>query len=345
MAARVKRDHHGRKVPRATPDGTVADGWLMCDGRSLATLVTSDELLPDVASQICGYRPRLSPFRESWSVLAEFVLRVVLALRPPTVQSARNSLVIVTRIAHWAHEEGLPLEEEEVFHPDRVDLFVSLQHISAAKGVKDYRPRLRAIGRHVTKKAPWPAVSERFSYRALSHPYTDHESELLYNDIACQYPITARAVTVVHHLCLGAGAKSAEVPIVGADDLIKVDGLWCLNLGIGDASRLVVIEQEHVEPILELAGTYPEGPLVHKRGDEVDLGDVLQRFRGGPNTPQPSIRRYRSTWLLGHLARGTRLDVLAAAAGVRELSGLLGLLEHLPTLDPTEARRWMAGGP
>ncbi|MDQ6945334.1 MAG: hypothetical protein M3256_03475 [Actinomycetota bacterium] len=344
MAPRVKRDHHGRKVPRATPDGTVADGWLMCDGTSLATLVTSDTLTPEIEAYIHSYKPRLSPFREAWPMTAAFVVRVVLALRPPTVQSARNSLVVVARIAYWAYETEIPLEEEGVFHPDVVDLFVALPHIPAAKALHDYRPRLRTIGRTVTKRAPWPAMCERISYRPLSHPYTASEEALLLNDIGCQYPTVARAAEAVHHLCLGAGAKSAEVPIVTANDLIKVDGLWCLRLGIGDASRLVVIEQDHVGPILRLAAASPEGPLVHKRGGERDLSDILKRFECGPNTPRPSTRRYRSTWLLRHLGRGTRLDVLAAAAGVRELSGLLSLLEHLRALDPAEARRWMAGG-
>ncbi len=87
-------------MPLAASDGTVNDGWLMRDGSTLESLVTSAVLLPEVEAQILNYRPRLSPYREAWSVLAAFVLGVVLKLRPPTVQSARNSLVVVTRISY-----------------------------------------------------------------------------------------------------------------------------------------------------------------------------------------------------------------------------------------------------
>lgn len=343
-SSRVKRDHHGRKVPTATSDGTVANGWLMCDGTTLGSLVTSAELLPEVEAQIRGYHPRLSPYRESWSLLAAFVLRVVLKIRPPTVQSARNSLVVVTRIAYWAKEvQGLALEEEVVFHPDRVEQFVSSGPLRGDKALKDYRPRLRVIGCQVTTRAPWPAEPEKFSARLLSSPYTVAEQGYLLLDIAQQYPSVERAMKAVHHLCLGAGARSGEVPAVTAADLEEVDGRWCVWLGKKDAPRLVVIERDHVAPILRLAEAYPTGPLVHRHADRVDMDEVLARFKCGPLTPRPRMRRYRSTWMLGHLARGTRLDVLRAAAGVRELTGLLGLLEHLPALDPADARRWMAG--
>ncbi len=52
----------------------------------------------------------------------------------------------------------------------------------------------------------------------------------------------------------------------------------------------------------------------------MDLDEVIGRFKQRTLTPQPSIWCYRSTWLLGHLARGTRLDLLRYAAGVRELT-------------------------
>jgi len=71
---------------------------------------------------------------------------------------------------------------------------------------------------------------------------------------------------------------------------------------------------------------------------------MLQDFRTGNSTPRPVVWRYRSTWLLTHLAMGTRLDVLSDAAGVREQRGLVGLLKYLPPLDPAEATRLLSGG-
>ena len=46
----------------------------------------------------------------------------------------------------------------------------------------------------------------------------------------------------------------------------------------------------------------------------------------------------RSTWLVTHLAAGTRLPELAAAAGLDGVGVLSELLAYVPALDASQAR-------
>ena len=344
MAPRVKRDHSGYAVPKATSDGVVPDGWLMKTGTTVEALVSSGELDPRVGERILRYRPRENPYRQSWPFIAAFVVRVVLAIRPPAESSALKSLQAVTRFSHWARQAELPLEEEVIFVPERVDQFVSSFHGASGNLRNDHRTRLRAIGRKVTRKAAWPSNPERFYYRSLAVPYGPEEVELLAADIEVQSPSVRRAAEVTHYLGLGVGPRPGELIAVTADDLVQIEDVWCVKLGAGSAARPIPILPQYVAPILGLAERYPTGPLAHSRTTEVHVCDFLWRFRPGNRTPMPVTWRYRSTWLLAHLAQGTRLDVLTRAAGVRELSGLHSLLPHLPQLDDAQARQWLIGG-
>ena len=344
MAPRVKRDHRGYAVPKATSDGVVANGWLMKTGATLEALVSGGELDPEVGERIRRYRPRESTYRQSWPFVAAFVLRVVLAVRPPSEYSAMKSLQAVTRFSHWARQEELPLEEEVLFVPERVDQFVACLQDASGNLRNDHRTRLRAIGRKVTRKAAWPPNPERFCYRSLAVPYSAEEKELLAADIEVQRPSVKRAAEVTHYLGLGVGPRPGELIAVTADDLVQIDDVWCVKLGAGSATRPIPILPQYVAPILGLAERYPAGPLADSRTTEVHLCDFLWRFEPGNRTPMPVTWRYRSTWLLAHLAQGTRLDVLTRAAGVRELSGLHSLLPHLPKLDDAHERQWLIGG-
>lgn len=342
MAPKAKRDHRGYAIPVATADGVVADGWLMKNGATLEALVSSGDLDQGTADRIRRYRPMQSPYRQGWPLVAAFVIRVVLAIRPPSQLSALKSLQAVTRFAHWARTQDLPLEEEAIFVPDRVEQFIACFEGASANLRNDHRARLRAIGRKVTRKAPWPSNPERFFHRSLVAPYTAADVSLLAADIEVQSPSVKRAALAAHHLGLGVGPRPGELLAVTADDIVQVEGIWCVRLG-GAAAREVPILPACVPGVLGLAEAYPTGRLLHSRDTEVHVCDYLNRFRAGNATPTPSTWRYRSTWLLAHLALGTRLDVLTAAAGVRELAGLHSLLPHLPALDAAEARRWLAG--
>lgn len=344
MARKPALDHTGRKVPVASADGIIQAGFLTRDGGQLDKGLSADVLLPQVEVAIRNYRPRKAPWAELWPLIEAFVLRIVLLIRPPTVESARLSSFAVTRLAGWAVQRHLALDEEIIFHPLRVEEFIATVEGFTEGHRYELRTRLRAIGPMVTRDAPWPPPPPRQTRRLLSVPYTGTEIELLKHDIAQQSPILQRPSEVVHHLGLGAGLRPGTIRVVEAEDLVQVHGEWCVAVRQGAAVYYVPILRAHVPPLLELAERYSVGPMVHERADRKTIGSMLQYFKAGRSTPWPSAWRYRSTWLLTHLILGTRLDLIARAAGVRDPKSLVDLLKYLPALDPAEATRLIAGG-
>jgi len=131
---------------------------------------------------------------------------------------------------------------------------------------------------------------------------------------------------------------------VTADHVLEVHGVWCVAVERPGAVHHVPILLAQVPAVLELVERYPVGPLIHEDAHRKEVGEMLQKFRRGPCTPQPNTWRYRSTWLLSHLALGTRIDLIVEAAGVRDQRGITELMRHLPQLDPAVAMQMLAGG-
>jgi hypothetical protein len=61
--------------------------------------------------------------------------------------------------------------------------------------------------------------------------------------------------------------------------------------------------------------------------------------------PKFSASRLRSTWLVTHIAMGTRLPELARAAGLRGVTVLSDLLEFVPALKDEDAQAVLRGSP
>jgi hypothetical protein len=343
MAARPKRDHTGRLLPEARPDGAVGDGLLLRNGDQIERSIFGTTLLPEVEAHIRAFYPRTSPWSELWPAIQAFVIRIVLAIRPPTVQSSRNSMVAVSRFAGWATQEGIDLVEEELFHPLRIEAFTACTWVGTEYFRATVRSRLRAIGREVTRDAPWAPEPTRLRRRELAVPYSALEVDLLRQDIARQFKVTRRAAEVVHYLGLGAGLKSTVLARTTADHIVVVDGTWCVAVEHDGTVRYVPILRPYVAPIRELAKRYSDGPMAHRNGHRMQVGEMLERFVPGPRTPRPSTWRYRSTWLVSHLAIGTRIDLIIEAAGVREQRGIMDLLPYLPPVDSATTLRILAG--
>jgi len=344
MARKPKRDHNGRLIPTGPVDGVAAEGFLKRDGELLLPRsIFGDELRPEVEAHIHSYRPRTSPWIELWPLIRIFVLRILLFIKPPTLDSAKDSTWAVTRFAGWSVQQGLKLTEEVVFQPLRVEEFVAGVAMSAISR-RNLRSRLRAIGRQVTQKAPWPPEPVRLPRSERQRPYTATDLDLLERDIARQSPAVRRAAESVHHLVLGAGLRPTALRTVGAVHLVEVHGFWCLAIRRGDTVSYIPILAAHVSAVLDLASRYPDGPFVHPRAEELGIYKVLAGFKCGNSTPHPNAQRYRSNWFLEHLLWGTRLDLLVAAAGVRELYGLHELLRYLPPVSEAETIRRLAGG-
>jgi hypothetical protein len=70
---------------------------------------------------------------------------------------------------------------------------------------------------------------------------------------------------------------------------------------------------------------------------------LAQRFEDGHAHPKLVPARLRSTWLVAHLVKGTRLPELLEAAGTSRIETFDNLLPFVPPLDRRRARQMLRG--
>ena len=280
----------------------------------------------EVAEWLAGYRPK-GAAGELWcGPLGAFVLDSLQQLELVGVSSARRTATVLSWLAAWCVAEGLPLDVEVVLDPDTVERFVSVGlRGDASRGT--YRTVLRRIGPELTKRAPWEPKPERVCRRQVAVPYSPAELAALWRDTQRQSTDALRR-SALALVALGAGAG--------------LDGRWVTRVAPQDvtahgvaagepAARLVPVVAEFADAVDELAWSSPAGEfLVGGRSMSRNRASYLAaRVELAADTPRLNCSRLRSTWLVGHLDRGTRLPELVAVAGLKGLTVLSDLLPYV----------------
>ena len=112
------------------------------------------------------------------------------------------------------------------------------------------------------------------------------------------------------------------------------------------AARVVPVLAGWEDEVLDLAATAGGEFLVGGRSTARNrAGALAASLVVGNGRPRFSASRLRSTWLVTHLAMGTRLPELARAAGLQGVTVLSDLLAFVPALDDDEALDDAAGCP
>jgi hypothetical protein len=130
---------------------------------------------------------------------------------------------------------------------------------------------------------------------------------------------------------------------VAPEDVEQVAG--AVVVSVGDPSpRSVPVLATWEDEVLDLAATADDEFLIggrsRSRNRESTLAASLVVAQGHPRF---SSSRLRSTWLITHLALGTRLPELAHAAGLQGITVLSDLLPDVPALDEAESHRMLRG--
>jgi len=323
-----KQPKNTRKAPRS-------------QGRSAAA--SGKQRAVEIARRIEGYRPKDVP--ETWdSTIRPFVVTALRAAEPQGTPSVEQWARVLTLISSWCVAEGIPLDIERVLDPDTVERFTSTR-LKGFPSRHHYRTVLRRLGRRLTKRAPWPPRPEPMKRRKVALPYSATELDQLWED-AQRQSSPPRRRTAMALICLGAGAG--------------IDGRWCTKVRGTDVRRLggVVVVQVNGPsprevPVLE---RFEEHMLriAEEAGDDLLIGPFSQhrnrtykiasRFEPGHGHPNLSVKRLRSTWIVEHLSRGTRVPELLAAAGTSRVESIDELLEFVPPLDAADARQMLRGG-
>ena len=130
---------------------------------------------------------------------------------------------------------------------------------------------------------------------------------------------------------------------VAAEDVSAHGDLVLISVG-PPAARVVPVLRCWEDEVLELAGSADGEFLVGGRSLAKNRAGALAASVVVANGhPRFSASRLRSTWLVTHLAMGTRLPELARAAGLQGVTVLSDLLPFVPALDADEASAMLRG--
>ncbi|MFI5042509.1 MAG: hypothetical protein ACHQNA_11800, partial [Acidimicrobiales bacterium] len=247
------------------------------------------------------------------------------------------------RLAAWAAGEGLPLDAEVVLDPDTVERFIAVGLVDD-RSRATYRATLRQVGPLLTRRAPWEARPVAVARRQVASPYTFRELDGLRADADAQ-PTAARARAARALLALGAGAglDGRWVARIGASDVTAIGEIALVRVA-EPAARVVPVLATWEDEVLNLAATAGSEFLVGGRSTARNRSGALAASLMVANGhPKFSASRLRSTWLVTHLAIGTRLPELARAAGLQGVTVLSDLLAFVPALEDDEAIEVLRG--
>jgi hypothetical protein len=275
--------------------------------------------------------------------VAPFVTACGLGLELEEDPGGLRQIRLLTRIAAWALSQGLPLDVEVVFDPDTVERFVGTE-LADDRSWATYRSILWRIGPQLTTKAPWPDRSRRTGRRQVAFPYNAAELDALRQDTRTQ-PTERRSRAARALLALGAGAglDGRWAARVTASDVSVRGEAVTIRVG-APAARVVPVLATWEAEIIDLAKSGGTEFLVGGYSTHRNrAGALARRVIVAHGHPRLSSARLRSTWLVTHLAAGTRLPELAAAAGLQSVTVLSDLLAYVPRLTDDDALAMLRG--
>lgn len=260
---------------------------------------------------------------------AAFAREVVAQARPPTAARAKALLFAAGRLARFAEEVGLGLEQA-LLSEALIERFVLVgcNGLSPAS-VRTLRTNLRALARAL-ERYPEPAAVALERERAKA-PYSDAEIDG-YLRLAGALSTEARRMRSGALVCLGAGAGivAGELRALRGCDVAWRAGGVIVTVG-GRRARSVPVLARYQQPLLG-AGAFAGERLIcgGREPDRRNVSDELCRLLSlDGSLPRLDSGRLRSTWLV-QCARQIGLGAFMQAAGISCSQRLGDLAARLP---------------
>jgi len=260
------------------------------------------------------------------------------AAAPVDAADASELLSALTGHSAWLDATGQAVDEVTLLDPERVQRWVLIGLAGLSPGTTaNYRSRLTRVataihGRSGPTAAPLYASDPSTPYRR-----TDVDAMLVWAD-AQRTERFARDLRMLLALGLGAGLSTAEILDARSGDVtITQDGTVTVAVR-GLRPRTVQVNPRHAPVLLEGSGDAPDVHLllagrttgVGKNGISNLIDQALRSGAADRRVPRVVPQRMRTTWLVNHLATGTRADVLLAQAGLDSLGTLDRYLRFVP---------------
>lgn len=248
----------------------------------------------------------------------------------------------------WAWETaGFELDEATIFRRDVIANYV-------ATGANEYKPAGRGNLRSQLLRMAEILLPETAQRRLPpipasdpTRPYRAAEIQSLRAWAEWQSTSARRAnARTLLALGLGAGLSAVEIGTLRVDDM-QVDDLGVLIHVRAERTRDVPVLRDWEQDLIVRTKLLAPGSWAFRENHNEFYPNLISNFvnRSKVTVVRPQAQRMRTTWLLTHLAAGTPLRPLMAAAGIQSLSALnryLGFLP-LPQLDEVRGSLRLAG--
>lgn len=272
---------------------------------------------------------------EVWAKVRPLVVKGVSKSRYKAPTSVHFAMRISARFVAWALEQGTPLDPEVIFTPQRVEQYIAEAEANTSyHGQGNYRAALTAVGRAITKRAPWePEPTPYTQHLRLAAPYTDAEMAGFWDAVEQQSDRGAHILRSLLVFAHGAGLKVGELMDVQASDVFFLRSTPVTSIKV--PTRIVPVLTQYTEELRGLCAAVPEGPIIGTQKKKSN--DTFANFRKAIKTPSylPTLAasRLRTTWIKDILNNGASLAEVQAVAGTTSAA-------TLEAIAPFTHRRW-----
>jgi site-specific recombinase XerC len=181
----------------------------------------------------------------------------------------------------------------------------------------------------------------------VNAPYSQAEiTELVSWSRGLSTATMRRNVRALLSIGLGAGLSAREISRLAGTDVREEQGFVVVDV-VGERARTVPVRHVWAGEVLELARESGDRPFFRPERTRIVRNDILTFIDRCTDKGQDAkfcIQRLRVTWMVGHLAAGVPVGVLAQAAGVAA-THLVKYVRFVPVPDADEARKLLAGIP
>jgi hypothetical protein len=292
-----------------------------------------------VGRRIAAYRPA-GVAEPVWERVDGQVRAAVAEARPCTPRQAADMCSALAALAVFADGCGIEAKAGVWLSPPVLADFAArgMPHAGTSSRAS-VLSRLRALAAAVV--GDQTGMRRDLAARDVHVPYRPGELAALWQAAGARDAVRGGCdLRLVVALGAGAGLSAAEIAQVRAHD-VQASGSAVVVEVRGPAARLVVVRRAFERFLAETVYGYL-GQIVylmaprrfHRTGVTCHIAGLL---RPPGNCPALSTRRLRASWLAELLDAGVPLPVLAAAAGIDDLSALTRLLRHLGQARPEQA--------
>ncbi|ERK60906.1 site-specific recombinase, phage integrase family [Leifsonia aquatica ATCC 14665] len=244
-------------------------------------------------------------------------------------------LSMLSRFALWSVERGLPLDE-----PADILITPLLARFSEERmghyTPSSYQIRLmvmRLIVNRVGDPDPrYPRPAKNKNYLDQRRVYGLSEQIAFVSSCSTRNTEWQRSNYRVYlGLGFGAGLTCREINTVRRQHIVEADGHWAVNVP-GDDERTVPIRRDWTPLLLEgLETRRPDdfAILGYRHKGQPERLPTQMRL-AAPAQPHATPTGMRSTWIVEHLTRGLRPDVVADLAGIEKIESLRIYIHRMP---------------